>query len=99
MPKLSVRRVQLFDGRVFIAQQNLWDPMINEERKPVLLSPTRSIKIVDLRVRKRNRKNPPKCKYCSRSIETNYALSKGSRTGARYYHIDCAVRVGFGIAV
>jgi len=65
----------------------------------VLLSPTRSIKIVDLRTRKRNRENPPKCKYCGRSIETKYALSKGSRMGARYYHIDCAIKVGFGIIV
>jgi hypothetical protein len=73
--------------------------MMNEERKPVLLSPTRSIKIVDLRVRRRGRENPPKCKYCSRSIETKYALSKASRVGARYYHIDCAIRVGFGITV
>ena len=69
------------------------------ETKPVLLSPTRSIKIVDLRVRRRNRENPPKCKYCACSIETKYALSKGSRIGARYYHIDCAIRVGFGITV
>ena len=73
--------------------------MINEERKPVLLSPTRSIKIVDVRVRSRGRENPPKCRYCTRPIETKYAMSKGSKTGAQYYHIDCAIRVGFGIKV
>ena len=73
--------------------------MIDEERKPVLLSPTRSIKIVDLRVRRRRRENPPTCKYCARSIETKFALSKGSRIGSRYYHIDCAIRVGFAITV
>ncbi len=72
---------------------------MNEERKPVLVSPTRSIKIVDLRVRKRGRENRPKCKYCDRSIETKYAMSKGSKVGARYYHIDCAIRVGFTITV
>lgn len=69
------------------------------ETKPVLLSPTRSIKIVDLRVRRRNRENPPKCKYCACSIETKYALSKASRTGTHYYHVECAIRVGFGITV
>jgi hypothetical protein len=73
--------------------------MLNEERKPVLLSPTRSIKIVDLRARRRGRENPPKCKYCSRFIETKYAMSKGSRMGARYYHIHYAIRVGFAITV
>ena len=73
--------------------------MTDEERRPVLLSPTRSIKIVDLRVRRRGRENPPKCKYCARSIEPKYALSKGSRVGARYYHIGCAIRVGFAITV
>lgn len=72
---------------------------MNEERKPVLLSPTRSIKIVNLRLRRRGRENPPKCRYCSRSIMAKYAMSKGSKTGARYYHIDCAIRVGFDIAV
>ncbi|MDG6995439.1 MAG: hypothetical protein JRN52_05910 [Nitrososphaerota archaeon] len=70
-----------------------------EESKPVLLSPTRSIKIVDLRVRRRHREDRPKCKYCARPIETKYALSKGSKTGARYYHIDCAIRAGFDIKV
>ena len=73
--------------------------MMNEERKPVLLSPTRSIKIVDLRMRKRHRENTPKCRYCSKPIETKYALSKGSKSGTRYYHVDCAIRVGFGITV
>ena len=73
--------------------------MTNEERMPVLLAPTRSIKIVDLRVRRRGRENPPNCKYCARPIETKYALSKGSRIGSRYYHIDCAIRVGFDITV
>ncbi len=72
---------------------------MTDERKPVLVSPTRSIKIVDLRMRKRGRENRPKCKYCLLSIETTYAMSKGSKVGARYYHIDCAIRVGFGITV
>ena len=69
-----------------------------EEKKPVLLGQTRSIKIVDLQVRKR-RRNPANCKYCNLPIESRYALSKGSRTGARYYHIECAIRVGFDITV
>ena len=69
-----------------------------EERKPVLLGQTRSIKIVDLHVRKR-RRNPANCKYCNGLIESRYALSKGSRTGARYYHIECAIKVGFDITV
>ena len=73
--------------------------MESEVKKPVLLSPTRSIKIVDLRVRRRGRENPLNCKYCSRSIATKYALSKGSRVGARYYHIDCAIRAGFNITI
>ncbi len=64
-----------------------------QEKKPVQ---TRSIKIVDLQVRKR-RRNPANCKYCNGQIEERYALSKGSRTGARYYHIKCAIRVGFDI--
>ncbi len=67
-----------------------------QEKKPVLLGQTRSIKIVDLQVRKR-RRNPANCKYCNGQIEERYALSKGSRTGARYYHIKCAIRVGFDI--
>ncbi|MHB1907329.1 MAG: hypothetical protein ACYCQJ_00505 [Nitrososphaerales archaeon] len=67
-----------------------------EEKKPILLGQTRSIKIVDLHVRKR-RRNPANCKYCNGLIEDRYALSKGSRTGARYYHIACAIRVGFDI--
>lgn len=70
----------------------------DDERKPVLLGQTRSIKIVDLHVRKR-RRNPANCKYCNGLIESRYALSKGSRTGARYYHIECAIRVGFDITV
>ena len=74
-------------------------PMTNEERKPVLLDPTNSIKIVDLRTKRRGRVTAPKCKYCSHSIDTKYALSKGSRIGARYYHIDCAIKVGFSITV
>ena len=69
-----------------------------EESKPILRGQTRSIKIVDLQVRKR-RRNPANCKYCNGLIEDRYALSKGSRTGARYYHIACAIRVGFDIAV
>jgi hypothetical protein len=69
-----------------------------EEAKPILRGQTRSIKIVDLQVRKR-RRNPANCKYCNGLIEDRYALSKGSRTGARYYHIACAIRVGFDIAV
>lgn len=70
----------------------------SDEKKPVLLGQTRSIKIVDLQVRKR-RRNPANCKYCNLPIESRYALSKGSRTGARYYHIECAIRVGFDITV
>lgn len=70
----------------------------SEESKPILRGQTRSIKIVDLQVRKR-RRNPANCKYCNGLIEDRYALSKGSRTGARYYHIACAIRVGFDIAV
>lgn len=70
----------------------------SEERKPVLLGQTRSIKIVDLHVRKR-RRNPANCKYCNGLIESRYALSKGSRTGARYYHIECAIKVGFDITL
>ncbi|MHB8567084.1 MAG: hypothetical protein ACYC7D_06280 [Nitrososphaerales archaeon] len=69
-----------------------------DEKKPVLLGQTRSIKIVDLQVRKR-RRNPANCKYCNLPIEERYALSKGSRTGARYYHIACAIKVGFDITV
>jgi hypothetical protein len=69
-----------------------------DEKKPVLLGQTRSIKIVDLQVRKR-RRNPANCKYCNLPIESRYALSKGSRTGARYYHIECAIKVGFDITV
>ena len=69
-----------------------------EEKKPILRGQTRSIKIVDLHVRKR-RRNPANCKYCNKLIESRYALSKGSRTGARYYHIECAIRVGFDIEV
>jgi hypothetical protein len=69
---------------------------IQQEKKPVLQGQTRSIKIVDLQVRKR-RRNPANCKYCNGQIEERYALSKGSRTGARYYHIKCAIRVGFDI--
>ncbi|MDH2900418.1 MAG: hypothetical protein PXY39_05555 [archaeon] len=69
-----------------------------EENKPILRGQTRSIKIVDLQVRKR-RRNPANCKYCNGLIEDRYALSKGSRTGARYYHIACAIRVGFDILV
>lgn len=69
-----------------------------EESKPILRGQTRSIKIVDLQVRKR-RRNPANCKYCNGLIEDRYALSKGSRTGARYYHIACAIRVGFDILV
>jgi hypothetical protein len=69
-----------------------------EENKPILRGQTRSIKIVDLQVRKR-RRNPANCKYCNGLIEDRYALSKGSRTGARYYHIACAIRVGFDIIV
>ena len=67
-----------------------------DEKKPVLMGQTRSIKIVDLQVRKR-RRNPANCKYCDGQIEERYALSKGSRTGARYYHIKCAIKVGFDI--
>ncbi len=70
----------------------------SDEKKPVLLGQTRSIKIVDLQVRKR-RRNPANCKYCNLPIEERYALSKGSRTGARYYHIACAIKVGFDITV
>ncbi|HZW55892.1 MAG TPA: hypothetical protein VFF30_06350 [Nitrososphaerales archaeon] len=70
----------------------------SEDKKPVLLGQTRSIKIVDLQVRKR-RRNPANCKYCNLPIEERYALSKGSRTGARYYHIKCAIKVGFDITV
>ena len=70
----------------------------NDDKKPVLLGQTRSIKIVDLQVRKR-RRNPANCKYCNLPIEERYALSKGSRTGARYYHIKCAIKVGFDITV
>jgi hypothetical protein len=69
---------------------------MRQEKKPVLQGQTRSIKIVDLQVRKR-RRNPANCKYCNGQIEERYALSKGSRTGARYYHIKCAIRVGFDI--
>jgi hypothetical protein len=69
-----------------------------DEKKPILLGQTRSIKIVDLQVRKR-RRNPANCKYCNLPIESRYALSKGSRTGARYYHIECAIKVGFDITV
>ena len=70
----------------------------NDDKKPILLGQTRSIKIVDLQVRKR-RRNPANCKYCNLPIEERYALSKGSRTGARYYHIKCAIKVGFDITV
>jgi len=69
-----------------------------DDKKPILLGQTRSIKIVDLQVRKR-RRNPANCKYCNLPIEERYALSKGSRTGARYYHIKCAIKVGFDITV
>src|SRR5271157_2031379 len=69
-----------------------------DDKKPILLGQTRSIKIVDLQVRKR-RRNPANCKYCDLPIEERYALSKGSRTGARYYHIKCAIKVGFDITV
>ncbi len=71
---------------------------MTDEKKPILLGQTRSIKIVDLQVRKR-RRNPANCKYCNLPIESRYALSKGSRTGARYYHIECAIKVGFDITV
>lgn len=70
----------------------------SDEKKPILSGQTRSIKIVDLQVRKR-RRNPANCKYCNLPIEERYALSKGSRTGARYYHIACAIKVGFDISV
>ena len=67
-----------------------------DEKKPILLGQTRSIKIVDLSIRKR-RRDSINCKYCNLPMESRYALSKGSRTGARYYHIECAIKVGFDI--
>lgn len=67
------------------------------EKHPVLLDPTRSKKIVDMLKRKRHRGIPQDCRYCNKVIQSRYALSKGSRTGAKYYHIECAIKVGFDI--
>ena len=85
-------------GKLKSAFQNHYPEGSDLEKKPVLLSPTRSIKIVDLRVHKRHRQNPEKCRYCGKPI-AKYALSKTSKSGTRYYLVDCAIRVGFGITV